>query len=110
MAKKRTVEKCKICEEKLGKTELNIIYRMLVATDKSLYHVGLQKLIGEVGEYAMRKGYHLSASQIILLRPDVMREFLNKKYNPQKVVFFVLQEYECCDECLEDYKKQVPLR
>jgi hypothetical protein len=109
--KQKTVtERCKFCKEKLDTNNFYILYSLLVTTNKNIYHVGLEKLINEVAEYIMHKGYHLSASQIVLLRPDIMKEFLDKKYKPEKTIFSVLQEYECCEECMEDYKKEVPLR
>ena len=109
--KDEMVETCKYCDKTLEKNEFYYIYRLLVATDKQLHHIGLQKVLDELGNFAMEHSYHLSASQILLLRPDVVKAFLSKKLQGEKPLFWFLQESEICYKCFEDnYTGIVPLR
>jgi hypothetical protein len=108
MATKKLVEQCKYCQEKLEKKDFYIIYRLLVATNVQLHFIGITKLLDELGDYIMHKGYHLSASQIVLLRPDILKAFLTKKMFPEIPVFWFLQEYEICNDCMKEYIKLIP--
>jgi hypothetical protein len=111
MDKEDIVETCKYCNEKLAKNEFYYIYRLLVATDKQLHYIGIQKLLEELSNFAMEKSYHLSASQILLLRPDVVKCFLSQKLEGEKPLFWFLQESEICYTCFtENYTDIVPLR
>ena len=108
---KELMEKCKYCDKEITNHEFYYIYRMLVATDKQLHYIGIQKLLNELGDFAMNKSYHLSASQILLLRPDVVKCFLSEKLQGEKPLFWFLQEAEICYECFENnYTEVVPLR
>lgn len=104
-------ETCKYCDKQLVNNEFYYIYRLLVATDKQLHYIGIQKLLEELSSFAMNKGYHLSASEILLLRPDVVKYFLSQKLQGEKPLFWFLQESEICYECFENnYTNIVPLR
>jgi len=108
---KRMQETCKYCDKELQGNEFHYIYRLLVATDKQLHYIGIQKILEEIAEYAMNKGYHLSASEIILLRPDVVKAYLEERIKGEKILFYFLQESEICYECFEtEYVNMVPLR
>lgn len=108
---KEIIETCKYCDKSLSKNEFYYIYRLLVATDVQLHYIGMQKLLDELSQFAMDKSYHLSASQILLLRPDVVKCFLSQKLQGEKPLFWFLQESEICYECFEEhYTNQVPLR
>jgi hypothetical protein len=108
---KRMQETCKYCDKLLENNEFHYIYRLLVATDKQLHYIGIQKILEELADYAMNKGYHLSASEIILLRPDVVKEYLRGRIKGEKVIFYLLQESEICLECFRtEYENMVPLR
>lgn len=109
MAKKKIVDRCKICTSEL-KEDLTLVYQLLVFTSRTSYCIGIQKILEELGNYAMEKGYHLSASQIILLRPDVLREYLQKKYPKEQIGAFILKENEICMKCYEEYCQMIPLK
>ena len=105
------VEQCKYCDKPLSSNEFYYIYRLLVATDKQLHYIGIQKLLDELGSFAMEQAYHLSASQILLMRPDVVKCFLSQKLEGEKPLFWFLQESEICLECFQNnYTDIVPLR
>jgi hypothetical protein len=108
---KKVDEICNYCDKVLIENEFYHIYRLLVATDKQLHYIGLQKLLDELSNFAMEKSYHLSASQILLLRPDVVKCFLSQKFQGEKPLFWFLQESPICYECFqEEYINLVPLR
>jgi hypothetical protein len=107
--KKEETQSCKYCKAKIEEGNFFLIYNLAVATDKEMRFIGLQKLMDELANYAMKKGYHISASQIILLRPDVVKEFLSLKYKGERIIFFYLSEYECCYTCFGHYSECVPL-
>lgn len=101
---------CKYCDKELVENEFYYIYRLLVATDIQLHYIGIQKLLDELSNFAMKKSYHLSASQILLLRPDVVKCFLSEKFEGEKPLFWFFQESEICYECFEkNYINIVPL-
>ena len=105
------VMNCKYCDKALSNNEFYYIYRLLVTTDKQLHYIGIQKLLEELSNFAMSKGYHLSASEILLLRPDVVKCFLSQKLQGEKPLFWFLQESEICEECFSrDYVNIIPLR
>jgi hypothetical protein len=104
-------EKCECCEGRLEDFKFYLIYRLIVATNETTYYIGIVTLIDELSDYAMKCGYHLSGSQIILLRPDIMKEFLEKKFYPQRALFWFLIEDEICHKCYnESYKSLVPVK
>jgi len=102
-------ERCNYCSNDFPINELYIIYRLLVSTDTQTHTIGLIKLLNELSDYLMNKSYHLSASQVVLLRPDILKDFLAKKYFPEKIIFYMLQESEICTDCYLSYKEYVPL-
>lgn len=102
---------CQYCPKVLEEGNFYLIYNLAVATNIEMKYIGLQLLLKELADYAMKKGYHLSASQIVLLRPDILKDFLNLKYKPEKIIFFDLQEHEICLDCYKQgYVKHIPER
>jgi len=102
---------CTCCKDKLEDFQFYLIYRLIVATNNNTYHIGIVKLLEELSDYAMKCGYHLSGSQIVLLRPDIMKDFLDQKFKPDKSLFWFLIEDEICHKCYKDtYKDLVPAK
>jgi len=104
------IKNCDYCgyEAKIG--EFHYIYCFVVETDKQEEHyIGLEKVLNELSEYLMDKKCHLSASQIILFRPDIVKEYLATTFLDCKVIDFHFQRYVICMECYEDYVKLMPL-
>jgi len=61
-------------------------------------------------DYLMQKCYHLSGSQVILLRPDILKEFFLHKFVPELPIFWYLCSHLVCSDCYVTYTKLVPIR
>lgn len=86
--------------------------RFAVETTKSSYDFGVLKLTEQLSEYAMAKGFHLSGTQILLLRPDIFIPYLEKKHftkEYEKVLNYEFVYYPICEECYQKVRKAVPL-
>ncbi len=101
---------CEQCSKKIQTNELFVVYKLVVITNTQYHFVNLLRIIDELNDFVLEKGLHLSSSQIILLRPDILKMFLNKKFFPEEVVFWFLCESEICSECYSKYKVTVPER
>jgi len=101
-------DKCSYCKQDIKESEFYIIYRLFVVTNVQVHFIGLQKILNELGDFCMEKCYHLSASQIVLLRPDILKDFLEEKLGPEKVIYTFLQEFQICKKCFEEYKTIIP--
>lgn len=104
------VECCDYCSKPLKVDSFYLIYKLVIATNINLRFIGLQTLIEELNVYIMKRGSHLSASQIILLRPDILKEFLIQKLAPEVPIYFFLDGSSVCYKCFESYKDLVPER
>lgn len=102
-------DRCVQCGNIIFNKEVYIVYKLVVVTNVKAYFIGLIKLLEDLSNYAMSRRFHLSSSQILLLRPDVMKKFLNQKFYPERTIYWFLDEYELCDKCFSEYAKLVPL-
>jgi hypothetical protein len=100
---------CLSCNKEVVGGDFYLIYRLTVITNENTYHVGLQKFIEDLGLYSLKSGFHLSGSEILLLRPDIVKIYLNSKYNKERVEFWFLKDFAICTHCYEFYKMEVPL-
>ena len=80
--------KCDFCEEMVDKGKYYYIYCLAIETDKQEHFVGLDTLLEGLAEYLMKNTSHLSASQIVLYRPDILKEYLTQlvKDETKKVI------------------------
>jgi len=102
---------CDFCDKiKINKTYC--VYRIDFTTNLGDYNIGILAICEELADYLMKIGIHLSATQVILLRPDMMLEFLRRKYNTptETVKEYSLAESEICYTCYQDYIEHIPLR
>jgi hypothetical protein len=100
---------CEFCELEVTDEKFYYIYAYVVDTEETVHYMGLLNLLEELADYLMDQPIHLSAGQIIIFRPDIMEQFLAKKFPEEKIVTFYLQKYVICAECYEEYDKKVPL-
>ena len=63
-----------------------------------------------MSEYLFKNGYHLSASQIILLRPDILLNYFKRKYKGESIDAWFMQERITCIKCFDKVKQIVPAR
>jgi hypothetical protein len=112
MNKLENVGCCEFCNKvKLDGTYW--IYRLSFRTNRcENYSVGILNIADELGDYLIKRGSHLSATQVMLLRPDITLDFLKKKYDnsEEKVLDYGLWEAEICKACFKEYIKEVPER
>jgi len=100
---------CKCCDKIVECEEVYNIYCVMVQTNAELYYIGLLNLFEKLNDYLMSKNYHLSGSQIILLRPDVVKEYLEQKFEGEKVTEWYLEGYRICEDCFKEYIALTPL-
>lgn len=86
------------------------LYKIILNTSKSNYEIGLHLFMEDLGDWVIKQMYHLSASQILLLRPDLVNKFLEYYKPNEKIFYWCFKEYPICKECYERYKKQVPVK
>lgn len=102
---------CQYCDNSLQPYQFYQIYRLIIYTNKNIYKYGINKLTNDLSEYCMHKGYHLSATQIILLRPDILKNFLSSCFSSEEIIFWFLQESEICYHCFsKEYINYCPER
>lgn len=102
---------CNFCENEVEDGKFFYTYAVLVDTDKRVLYKGLNKVLQELADYLMGKNYHLSASQCLLFRQDVVNEYLQKTLDEgEKINIYYLKKYAICLECFEGFKEVVPLR
>jgi hypothetical protein len=100
---------CESCDKQVFSGEFYFLYRFTVITKAKEYELGIKSLLYEVADYLMQRGSHLSASEVILLRPDIVQEFLVQKYKDDEVQCWFFKEFIVCNVCYEEYMKLVPL-
>ena len=99
---------CNFCFDLKPKTYS--LYKVIIHTDRGIYSMGLLKFLELMSEWAMKKMYHISASQILLMRPDLVNEFI-KKFKPMdKLYTWFFKEHTICESCFEQYKEHIPER
>lgn len=98
---------CSFCL--LNKSDYSI-YKIILITDKSRYEIGLLTLLEKMEDWIFQKMYHLSASQILLLRPDLVYEFFEQYKPNEKIVKWDFVGHEVCKKCFESYKPCVPTK
>jgi len=98
---------CSICN-KTNHTYFSI-NKIVLKTDKDIYDIGLVALLGNISDWAFKKGMHLSGSQIVLLRPDIFRDFLEYYYS-EKVEHWCFIEHLVCKACYKKYVEVIPVR
>ena len=88
------------------------IYRLGFRTNLGEFTIGILNINEEFSNYLMKKNYYLSATQVMLLRPDIVQDFLKEKYNTEteQVCEHHLVEATICKGCFENYKEEVPER
>ena len=103
---------CDFCQKLKTNNKTFLIYRVGFKTNQGEFHIGILNICEELGDYLINRGCHLSSTQIMLLRPDIMLDFLKEKYNTntETVKEYHLCEAEICSICFDEYVKKVPER
>lgn len=101
---------CEECNKQTTIEDLYVIYKVIVVSYEQYFSIRINELLDELNDFVLQEGYYLSSSQIILLRPDILKIFLNQKYYPIEVLFWFLCENEICNDCFSKYKLLIPER
>ena len=100
---------CEFCKNEIDGEEFFVVHCLVVDTDKDTQYIGLRKVSEDISNYLMDKSYHLSATQVLLFRPDIVKEFLETRYIDRKIFAFKFKPYLICYECFEEWKELMPL-
>ncbi len=84
------------------------LYKIIIKTSKTTYEIGLHKFMEDLDDWCMKQMFHLSASQILLMRPDLVNKFLEYYRPRERTIYWFFKEYPICKECYERYKRTVP--
>jgi len=100
----------KICNFCYIRQSQYTLYKIILHTDKGIYEMGIVTTLNKMEDWIFKKMYHLSASQILLLRPDLVREFFVDYKLGEEIKSWFFEEHFICIECYKDYKSQVPTK
>ena len=107
----KNVGVCDFCQDiKIKRNDF--VYRIGFDTNLGEFNVGIMNIYEELSNFLMDRGSHLSASQVILLRPDILKTFIKFKYKTEyeTIDAVYLCESEICPNCFKLYVKEIPER
>jgi len=83
---------------------------IIVVTEDSETPIQLdmQQALNVIDDYGYKKYYHLSASQILLIRPDVASKALGRIF--KKLLFFGFEFKSLCKPCYVTHMQKNPLK
>lgn len=101
---------CSFCDKVTYSVPNLTVYRLSYTSNLGEYSEGIVNITDGLSKFLFKRGSHLSATQVILLRPDIFLEFLRAKYNTleEKISKYSLIEAEVCPNCFKEYKMEVP--
>jgi len=97
---------CITCGNKINEFEY-YIYLMFIVKKNEINYLNMTQLREIVDEWLDRNPCHLSATELILTRADIIMDILKEWYPEMK--YNGLVTCEICKECFEIYKKNNPL-
>ena len=108
----KNISFCEFCKKLAINKDNYTIYRIGFNTNKTSYNIGIKNIEDKLNKYLVKKVIHLSATQVMIYRPDVLLEYLRYKYNEpeEEVLNTYLFGAKICTKCFEKYVKEIPLR
>jgi len=103
------VKKCFCCDDEIKEGDYFYAYTIIVQTKTKTHIIGVQKCLHDLAEDLMSKRCHLSASEILLLRPDIAHEFLTRRMAGEEMICWFLEKTIVCKDCYTEWEKIVPL-
>jgi len=100
---------CDYCKNEIVGRDYSFVYSLGIETDRGKQFIGLITLLDGLADWLMDKRVHLSASQVVLLRPDILKNYLIFILGEEVLLEFALIQFAICETCLEEYKVSVPL-
>ena len=87
------------------------LYVLMVLTDRDVHMFNLRKFLKLFASYVMEKQFHLSATEILLFRPDIFEQYLiDEVFYKAEVQWWWLDNVAICKKCFTNHKRRVPLR
>lgn len=110
ISKDKMVGLCDFCNRPRLYINTYFVYRLGFVTTIKEYNIGILNISNEFGTWLINRGSHLSSTEIMLLRPDILLEFLKEKYETpnEKILKSFLFEAEICKDCYIKYLTEVP--
>lgn len=106
---KKTEPLCDFCNHNKA-SDFIVVFHVVVATDRSVYSISMPKMIENLQKWLDPKWLHLSASQALLLRSDLVKAHLDDIFKGEKVAGWTFLPKTMCDKCFKVYDKTVPIR
>lgn len=100
---------CKICN-KIIEERINCIPNVMVITEdsNSVITIDMKQALNIIDDYCYHKYYHLSASQIILFRPDIAVKAFKQIF--KKIISFGFEFRILCNDCYKNHCREFPLK
>jgi len=101
---------CHSCGKNLDSDIFSMSYIYILLQGGQSQYISMKRLFEVINNYfEFKKLYiHLSPSELILLRPDVILDILNSIFNNQLLSWGFEMLYVCPD-CFHEYTKDCPL-
>ena len=92
---------CEYCGRWIEKTDLVIINEIHILTKDDIKMLRIDDFLNQLQNWCDKKMYHLSASQIMLLRPDIVGEFAREMTNDDGI--WLIHPLTFCQSCYNKY-------
>ena len=99
---------CENCDTLLNERKFFVISRVEIIAQEGIKEMKIDKFVEELEKWAFSKYYHVSASQIILFRPDIVTKFIKEKEG--ETTFWFIKPIYLCEKCYEKWKTKHPVR
>jgi len=100
---------CKDCKAVI-EDKVNCLANIIILTEdaESIITLEMKQALNIIEDYSYKKYYHLSASQIVLFRPDIAVKAFKRIF--KKPIFFGFEFSILCKSCYALHKVKHPLK
>ena len=90
--------------------KVNCVPNIMILTEESdsVIVLDMKQALGIIDDYCYRKYYHLSASQIVLYRPDIACKAFKRIF--KNLVYFGFEFSVLCKSCYDKHIEKHPLK
>jgi hypothetical protein len=100
---------CSICGEPLSYVAYQLLFIVILASDGETT-LELEEATEIIAKYCNANMYHLSATELILYRPDEIIKAFQKEYKERKIESWAFLPTDCCEKCYELQKQKHPVK
>lgn len=97
---------CANCFGDIGENAKQI-FEVVIFTENKIITCKIDYIKERLAEWIAKKNYHLTASEIILYRPDILNNFIKRKYGD--CASFVIMLVFYCNNCFLEWEEKHPL-